>query len=260
MSNGAWDYPANTKGYTWGIVIEIIKPSWSFAISTVAVPKVANHPELEYVFGKAHSETAEFDKKLNFNGRHGVISFLASYTASRAPSYQQGLTALADGDTTLLNVISGNAEGTTYGGKKTGFYLNLEQELTSSLGIFARIGWNDGKHASWAFTEIDQTVQLGISKKGIPWKRSGDVAGLAVVVNGLSSDHRAFLKAGGYGFIIGDGKLNYAHESILETYYSAQLMPYFWLTADYQLVVNPAYNKDRKGPVNVFAIRGHIYF
>jgi high affinity Mn2+ porin len=260
MSNGAWDYPANTKGYTWGIVIEIIKPSWSFAISTVAVPKIANHPELEYVFGKAHSENAEFDKKTNFNGRHGVISFLASYTASRAPSYQQGLTALTDGDTTLLNVISGNAEGTTYGGKKTGFYLNLEQELTSSLGIFTRIGWNDGKHASWAFTEIDQTVQLGISKKGIPWKRNGDVAGLAVVVNGLSSDHRAFLKAGGYGFIIGDGKLNYAHENILETYYSAQLTTFFWLTADYQLVFNPAYNKDRKGPVNVFAIRAHIAF
>jgi len=260
MSNGAWDYPANTKGYTWGIVIEIIKPGWSFAISTVAVPKIANHSALEYVFGKAHSESAEFDKKMNFNGRHGVISFLASYTASRAPSYQQGLTALSDGDTTLLNVISGNAEGTTYGGKKTGFYLNIEQELTNSLGIFARIGWNDGKHASWAFTEIDQTVQLGISKKGIPWKRYGDVAGLAVVVNGLSSDHRAFLKAGGYGFIIGDGKLNYGHENILETYYSAQLTPLFWLTADYQLVLNPAYNKDRMGPVNVFALRGHFAF
>jgi len=260
MSNGAWDYPANTKGYTWGIVIEIIKPGWSFAISTVAVPKIANHSALEYVFGKAHSESAEFDKKMNFNGRHGVISFLASYTASRAPSYQQGLTALSDGDTTLLNVISGNAEGTTYGGKKTGFYLNLEQELTNSLGIFARIGWNDGKHASWAFTEIDQTVQLGISKKGIPWKRYGDVAGLAVVVNGLSSDHRAFLKAGGYGFIIGDGKMNYRNENILETYYSAQLTPLFWLTADYQLVLNPAYNKDRMGPVNVFALRGHFAF
>jgi len=260
MSNGAWDYPANTKGYTWGVVVEIIKPSWSFAISTVAVPKIANHPDLEYVFGKAHSENAEFDKKLNFNGRHGVISFLASYTASRAPSYKQGLTALSDGDTTLLNVISGNAEGTTYGGKKTGFYLNLEQELTNSLGIFARIGWNDGKHASWAFTEIDQTVQLGLSKKGIPWKRNGDVAGFAVVVNGLSSDHRAFLKAGGYGFIIGDSTLNYGHENILETYYSAQLIPFFWLTADYQLVLNPAYNKDRKGPVNVFAVRVHIAF
>jgi high affinity Mn2+ porin len=100
-------------------VIELIKPGWRLVISTVAVPKIANHPQMEYVFGKAHSETVEFDKKINFNGRHGVISFLASYTASRAPSYQDGLTALTDGDTTLLNVISGNAEGTAYGGEKT---------------------------------------------------------------------------------------------------------------------------------------------
>jgi high affinity Mn2+ porin len=260
MSNGAWDYPANTKGYTSGIVIELIKPTWSLAISSVAVPIIANHSEMEYVFGKAHSETAEFDKKLNFNGRHGVISLLFSYTASRAPSYKTGLNALVTGDTTLLNVISGNAEGTAYGGKKTGFYLNLEQELTNSLGIFARIGWNDGKHASWAFTEIDQTVQMGFLKKGLSWKRNDDIAGFAVVINGISSDHRAFLKSGGYGFIIGDGTMNYGNEEILETFYSARLSPFFWLTADYQLVVNPAYNKDRKGPVNVFGIRGHIAF
>jgi high affinity Mn2+ porin len=260
MSNGAWDYPANTKGYTSGIVIELIKPTWSLAISSVAVPIIANHSEMEYVFGKAHSETAEFDKKLNFNGRHGVISLLFSYTASRAPSYKTGLNALVTGDTTLLNVISGNAEGTAYGGKKTGFYLNLEQELTNSLGIFARIGWNDGKHASWAFTEIDQTVQMGFLKKGLSWKRDDDIAGFAVVINGISSDHRAFLKSGGYGFIIGDGTMNYGNEEILETFYSARLSPFFWLTADYQLVVNPAYNKDRKGPVNVFDIRGHIAF
>ena len=258
MSNGAWDYPANTKGYTWGIVIELIKPSWRFAISTVAVPKIANHPQMEYVFGKAHSETAEFDKKINFNGRHGVISILASYTASRAPSYKDGLTALTDGDTTLLNVISGNAEGMTYGGRKTGICLNLEQELSNSLGFFARIGWNDGKHATWSFTEIDQSVQAGVSVKGTSWKRKDDIAGIAVVANGLSYDHRTFLKSGGYGFIIGDGNMNYGHENILETYYSAQLSPFFWLTFDYQLVVNPAYNKDRKGPVNVFGLRGHI--
>jgi high affinity Mn2+ porin len=258
MSNGAWDYPANTKGYTSGIVIELIKPTWSLAISTVAVPIIANHSEMEYVFGKAHSETEEFDKKLNLNGRHGVISFLVSYTASRAPSYKEGLKALTDGDTTLLNVISGNAEGTAYGGKKTGICLNLEQELTDNLGIFARLGWNDGKHATWAFTEIDQTVQVGVSVKGTSWKRKDDVAGIAGVVNGLSQDHRDFLKSGGYGFIIGDGTMNYGHENILETFYSTRLSAFFWLTFDYQLVVNPGYNKDRKGPVNVFGVRGHI--
>lgn len=125
--------------------------------------------------------------------------------------------------------------------------------------MFARAGWNDGKHVTWAFTEIDQTFSAGISLKGNKWKRDGDVFGLAGVVNGLSDGHREFVAAGGYGFIIGDGKLNYAREVVMETYYNAHISKNFWLTGDYQFVTNPAYNKDR-GPVNVFAIRGHVEF
>jgi len=259
MSNGAWDYPANTKGYTMGLVAEWINPQWELRISSVAVPKVANHPNMEYKFGKAHSETIELVKNIHLiNNRPGKVALLLSYTASRAPSYQEGLTALQTGNTTLLNVISGNEENKTYGGKKTGAGLNIEQELTESLGFFARAGWNDGKHVSWAFTEIDQTISAGLSLKGTSWKRKDDVAGLAEVVNGISADHRAFLKAGGYGFIIGDGNLNYGHEAITEAFYNARLTKTFWLSFDYQFVLNPAYNKDRHGPVHVFGLRGHI--
>jgi high affinity Mn2+ porin len=259
MSNGAWDYPANTKGYTMGLVAEWITPRWELRISSVAVPKVANHPSMEYVFGKAHSETVEWVKNLHLiHNRPGKLGLLLSYTASRAPSYQQGLAALTTGDTKLLDVISGNDENATFGGKKTGVGLNLEQELTDNLRFFARAGWNDGKHVSWAFTEIDQTVSAGLSLKGGAWKRKEDVVGLAEVVNGISADHRAFLKAGGYGFIIGDGHLNYGHEAITEAYYNARLTSSLWLTFDYQLVLNPAYNKDRHGPVNVFALRAHV--
>ncbi len=260
MSDGAWDYPANTKGYTEGLVAELRKNNWAFRISSVAVPVIANHSDMEYVFGKAHSETAEIEKKITINKRPGVVRLLFSYTASRAPSYQQGLNAIKNDDTTLLKVISGNAEGTNYGGNKTGIFLNAEQEVTDNLGIFARVGWNDGKHVSWAFTEIDETAHLGISFKGSGWDRKHDVLGIAAVVNGISADHRAFLKAGGYGFIIGDGNLNYGHESIMELYYSARLFPSLWLTFDYQFVNNPGYNKDRSGPVHVFGIRTHIQF
>ena len=261
MSNGAWDYPANTKGYTMGVVAELIKPSWSVRVSSVAVPVIANHPDLEYVFGKAHSETLEITKKIQLiDRRPGQVGFVASYTASRAPSYQEGLDALKTGDTYMLNVISGNDKGTTFGGKKTGFGLNMEQELTDDLGFFARAGWNDGKHATWAFTEIDQTISGGLSLKGSGWKRHDDVVGLAEVVNGISADHRAFLKAGGYGFIIGDGNLNYGHEAITEFYYNARVNRTFWLSFDYQLVLNPGYNKDRQGPVHVFGFRGHVAF
>ncbi|HEV2480967.1 MAG TPA: carbohydrate porin [Puia sp.] len=261
MSNGAWDYPANTKGYTYGLVVELIRPGWAARISSVAVPATANHSDMEYRFGKAHSETLEITKKLPLiNGQPGTLGFIASYTASRAPSYQDGLTALKTGDVALLNVFSGNAEGLSYGGHKTGFYFNLAQGLTDDLGLFARAGWNDGKYATWAFTEIDQTISAGLSLKGTSWKRKDDVVGLGEIVNGISKDHQAFLRAGGYGFIIGDGNLDYGHEIITEFYYSAQMNKTFSLSVDYQLVMNPGYNKDRQGPVHVFGFRGHIAF
>jgi high affinity Mn2+ porin len=260
MSNGAWDYPADTKGYTLGLVVELYQPKWAVRLSSVAVPVVANHPEMEYVFGKAHSETLEFEQKTNIDNRPGMIRLLFSYTASRAPSYKEGLAAIQTGDTALLNVISGNGKGTSYGGNKTGICLNIEQELTKAIGVFARAGWNDGQHATWAFTEIDQTIQAGLSFKGTTWKRNDDVLGIAAVVNGISAIHRAFLKAGGYGFIIGDGNLNYGHEAIIETYYNVKVFNNIWATFDYQLVHNPAYNKDRAGPVHVFGARCHIEF
>jgi hypothetical protein len=124
----------------------------------------------------------------------------------------------------------------------------------------ARTGWNDGKYATWAFTEIDRTISAGLSLKGTAWKRKDDVVGIGQIVNGLSADHRAFLKTGGYGFIIGDGGLHYGNESITEAYYSAQVTKTFWISFDYQLVINPGYNKDRQGPVHVFGFRGHAAF
>ena len=259
MSNGAWDYPANTRGYTFGGVIEWINPTWALRLSSVAIAKVANHSNMEYDPGKAHSETAELEKKISINKRPGSIRLLFSYTASRAPSYAQGIQAIKTGDTTTLLVISGNGEATTFGGNKTGLFLNMEQGITDDLGIFARAGWNDGKHVSWSFTEIDQTIHAGLSLKGTKWKRADDVVGIAGVVNAISADHRAFLKAGGYGFILGDGALNYGHEATVEAYYNTRLLANFWATFDYQFVNNPGYNKDR-GPVHVFAIRGHVEF
>ncbi len=260
MSNGAWDYPADTKGYTSGLIVEWHTPNWAVRLSSVAVPVVANHPKMEYVFDKAMSETAELERETKLGSHPGTIRLLFSYTQSRAPSYKAGLAALKDNDTALLNVIDGNGEGTSYGGHKTGLGLNADQELTDNIGAFARVGWNDGQYATWAFTEIDQTASLGLSFKGAPWKRPDDVVGVAGVVNGISAEHRAFLKAGGYGFIIGDGNLNYGHESIVETYYNAKLYEHVFLTFDYQYVTNPGYNKDRHGPVHVFAFRGHIEF
>jgi hypothetical protein len=257
-ANGAWDYPADTRGYTYGIVTELIKPCWSIRFSSVAVPRIANYHLLEYKLPKAHSETLEIEHKISINKRGGDLQLIFSHTRSKAPSYKDGINALATNDNFLLDVISGDAENKSYGGKKFGLGLNLEQELTKEIGFFSRVGWNDGKYASWAFTEIDQTFTAGLSVKGNWWKRGEDIFGIAFANNGISSDHRNFLKEGGYGFIIGDGKLNYGHETIIESYYNAKLLKFLWLGFDYQFVKNPGYNKDR-GPVHVFGLRGHVF-
>ena len=137
--------------------------------------------------------------------------------------------------------------------------MNVEQELTPNLGLWMRAGWNDGQSESWAFTEIDATAAIGLNVSGTLWSRPKDAAGLAFVVNGISDAHRDYLAAGGLGFIIGDGRLNYRPEQIVETYYN--WVPKEWLivSADFQAVENPAYNHDR-GPVAIFAIRAHLAF
>ncbi len=255
-ANGSWDYPANTRGYTFGIVTELIKPTWALRLSTVAVPRIANFHLMEYNI-HAHSETFEFQHSFSINKRKGNVRFMASDTHSRSPSYSEGIKAVDDNNFFLLNVINGSSENNKYGGRKYGLGLNVEQEITNDIGFFARAGWNDGKDVSWAFTEIDRDISGGFSIKGNKWKRAGDVVGIAGAINGISPGHQTFLEDGGYGFIIGDGKLNYGHEQIIEAFYNAGLSKFFWLTLDYQFVKNPAYNKDR-GPVNVFGIRGHI--
>lgn len=255
-ANGSWDYPADTRGYTYGVVAELIKPKWALRLSTVAVPRIANFHLMEYNV-HVHSETFEFQHSFSIRKRKGIIRFMASSTHSRSPSYLEGIKSIADNNRFLLNVINGSAENNKYGGHKYGLGLNVEQEITNDIGFFARAGWNDGKDVSWAFTEIDKTISGGFSIAGNKWKRPEDVLGVGAAINGLSSEHKIFLQDGGYGFIIGDGKLNYGNEQIVEAYYNAGLSKFLWVTIDYQFVKNPGYNKDR-GPVNVFGVRAHI--
>ncbi len=251
MSSGAWDYAANTRGYTDGIALEYITPKWEARAATTLEPEYANGPELDYDFFKAHSQTVEVARHLSINKHPGVIRLMLFRNVTKAPAYLDVIK-----NDPNLDVIYGK----TYGGVKYGYGLNFEQELNDNLGIFARAGWNDGKTATWAFTEIDQSISAGLNYTGKQWHRADDVFGLAGVVNGISDDHIAFLNAGGYGFIIGDGKLpHYSTERIIEAYYSAKINKNVFLSGDYQFVQNPAYNADR-GPVSFFALRAHVEF
>lgn len=142
---------------------------------------------------------------------------------------------------------------------KYGFGINLEQEIQKNLGVFARLGWSDGKNQTFEFTDVDRTATGGLSLKGARWHRPPDTVGLGVAVNGISAAHRQYLAAGGLGITVGDGALAYRPERIAETYYNWQFSKHFQLTLDYQFADDPAYNHVR-GPVNLIALRFHTEF
>ncbi|HVY75776.1 MAG TPA: carbohydrate porin [Puia sp.] len=256
MNNGAYDYPANTRGYTDGLVVEYFRPGWVFRAATALVPEYANGPDLDAHYFKANGETGEVQKDYLIHRHPGSVRFLVYFNTSKAPAYRQVINDYLDGTDERLDVIYGKE----YGGKKWGFGLNTDQEISERLKAFFRAGWNDGKTATWAFAEIDNTLSAGLRYYGIGRNRLADNIGLALLTNGISKDHRDFLNVGGYGFMIGDGKLpNYSRENIAEVFYEVKLFQSLYATADYQLVVNPAYNRDR-GPIHLLAARVHVLF
>jgi high affinity Mn2+ porin len=142
---------------------------------------------------------------------------------------------------------------------RVGVSVNVEQEITSDLGVFARAGWADGNVEPFDVTDVDRTIASGVSLKGKQWGRPDDTFGVAGIVNGISKVHQQFFNAGGLGLLIGDGMLPHpGPEQILETYYAFPLLA-STVTLDYQFIVNPAYNRDR-GPVSVIGARVHAEF
>jgi len=250
MSNGAWDYPANTRGYTPSVVLEYVnqKDELRYAFSLIAT--TANGSVMNWNVGKAGSHTLEYTHRYALGNRDGAIRLLGFFTTGNMGNYLQAIS---------LNSSAPDIHSVErYGNTKFGFALNAEQDFSKSLGGFFRASWNDGQNETWAFTEIDRSITAGLSLTGDAWKRQNDNVGLAVVVSGLSDAHRDYLKAGGKGFMLGDGNLNYGLEQLAELYYNFQLNPGIVLSGTYQLIINPGYNIDRSGPINVFSARLHI--
>ena len=254
MYNGAWDYPADTRGYTWGIVQELHTRNWAFRYGAAAEPKVANGGRFDRRLFRDRGDTFEEERRYSIRKHAGAIRLLEYLNHSNAGTYAEALRLAAQTGGTP-DVVATRKSGTL----KYGFGVNLEQEITPDVGVFSRLGWNDGKTESWAFTAIDRLATGGVSVKGTRWKRKDDVAASSFTASGISGVHALYLARGGLDFLIGDGKLNYAPEYVWETYYSARLFGGFFATFDVQRDVNPAFNHDR-GPVWIESIRLHLEF
>jgi len=252
MESAAWDYAADTHGYTWGVMADLTYDEWSARFGALLVGQYANEMPMEWRFWEAGSLDLEIEHRWQVRGRPGTMRVAAFMNEARMGDYEQALAQ----SPSHPDVTATRAPGRV----KYGFVLSADQEIVPrALGLFTRLSWNDGHTESWSYTEVDRSLALGAVIDGHLWQRPDDDLGMAIVASGLSDSHRRYLAAGGLGFILGDGALDYGTEIVGEAYYKAQLTPNFAVSAVYQPVINPGYNRDR-GPIQFFALRAHAAF
>ncbi len=256
-NNGAYDYAADTRGFTYGALLEYHQTNLVLRFAEALMPKVANGEHLEANLSLARAENFEVEyHRKTFNQKYDTIVRALSYVNhANMGIYNVAINQYLDGQTPVPQITNHPLQTTV----KYGFGLNFEQQFLPWMGAFARWGWNEGQHESYAYTEVDQTWQFGVGGDGTRWKRRNDRFGLVFVSNGISHDHAEYLGYGGLGFILGDGKLSYRRENILESFYTVHLWRGIYPAVDLQYVVDPGYNQAR-GPVLVATLRLHLEF
>ncbi|MES2186939.1 MAG: carbohydrate porin [Pseudomonadota bacterium] len=258
LTHGAYDFAADSRGYSWGAALEYRHgDDWTLRAGRFLQPKESNGLKLDRHIFSHYGDQIELERSHTLAGRPGTLRLLAFRNVAVMGSFQDALTYGAQNGTTpeIAPVRERRA--------KVGAGINLEQEIADGVGMFARLARNDGKSETYAFAEIDRSFSVGAAIEGGRWGRAQDTIGVAYAQNGLSSSHRAFLAAGGAGFFLGDGQLNYKPEAITELYYSfgfkglSKLPNNF--SVGFQYIRNPGYNADR-GPVRVVSARLHTEF
>jgi len=255
-ASGAFDYPADRLGLSWGLTAELNRSNFSVRAGYFLVPFEPNANTFDTAFFVRGGYVGELEMRYTPYGRPGSFRLGTWYNSTFAGSYSQAV-ALANPN---IGLNANDTIGFTRQGRsKYGLYLNFDQEISDWVGMFGRFSWNDGRTEIMSFTDIDTSLSLGVSIKGKPWGRPDDRVGIAGAWNNISGDHSAYLAAGGLGILVGDGALTYASENVFEAYYAYQIAKGIVITADYQFLGNPAYNMVR-GPVNVFSGRLSMRF
>jgi high affinity Mn2+ porin len=252
VDTGTFDYAADAWGYTYGAAVEWYSGRWTLRGGLFDLSIVPNSSELDPRFSQ-FQWVGEIERRHQLWGQPGKVAVTGFLSRGRMGRFD---------DAVLLSNQTGQPADIAAVRRyqsRSGISLNAEQQLSPDIGVFARAGWARGDIEPYEFTDIDRTLAAGMAVSGKRWGRADDTFGLAGVVNNISGQHKAFLNAGGLGILVGDGKLtNPRPEQILEMYYSLPVQSWR-LTFDYQLIANPAYNRDR-GPVSVIGTRVRTQF
>ncbi len=251
---GTFDYAADSWGSTYGAAAEWYQGRWTARVGAFDLTNIPNSAYLNIPLLQQTQYVAELEERHTLWSRPGKLKALYWISFGNLGTYND---ALALGAATGQTPSTGDVR---HWRSKYGVGLNLEQQITADLGVFARAGWSQGSVEEDEFTDINQSVSFGVSLTGRRWGRPNDTVGLAGAINQISHAGKEYLAAGGLGGIIGDGQLPKAGpEQILETYYDFAAFSFANVAADYQFVNNPAYNRQR-GPVSVFSLRLHAEF
>jgi high affinity Mn2+ porin len=257
-NNGAYDYAADTRGCTVGVIAEYHDRNWAFRFAEALMPKIANGPDLDWNLRRARAENENFELEVHprlLTNHSTTLRLLSFVNHANMGVYRQAINDFLAGKTPRPEIRAHPLQSTV----KYGFGINMEQALPHHWRGFARWGWNEGQHESYAYTEVDQTVEFGADLAGNAWRRKGDKVGGVFVSNGISADHQRYLALGGIGFLLGDGALNYGRENIVESYYNAHVWRGIFAGLDVQHIDHPGYNRDR-GPVLAPGARLHLEF
>jgi carbohydrate-selective porin OprB len=252
-NNGAYDYAADTRGYSLGATLEYWDWWGAVRAGVFAMPTVANGIDYDFDLANARGQQLEVELHDCLAGHHGIVRVLGYLNDAKMGSYGEAIAAFRTGIDETPDVTKYRVAGRT----KAGAGLGMEQELPADIRGFFRLGWSDGENESFAYTEVDNTILIGGDIRGASWGRADDKLGVAFVTNGLSALHRTYLALGGKGFLLGDGMLHYGREDIVEVYYTARAFRGISPAVDVQAIDHPGYNGDR-GPVVVGSVRLHI--
>lgn len=250
VGDEAWDYPANSMGYITGFAAELNQPNWTARYGFFQMPQRANGMAEDPAFLRAWGMVTELERRFAIHNHPGAVRWLAFLNRADMGSFAEAV----DNPTRPANIVDTRQYRLKYG-----FGLNAEYELIHGIGVFTRLGWNDGQTENWAYADVSKSGSAGLSIKGAFWNRPNDTVGLAGIINGISRVEQDYFAAGGLGILAGDGALSYGLEKALETYYKLQIWKNINVTADYQYVIDPACNAAR-GPVSILGMRFHWDF
>ena len=253
-NNPAYDYAADTRGYTYGFVAEYYDKWGAFRFGEMLMPTVANGINLDWnIF---HAGGSNFELELHppvFKNRPSIVRLLAFQNRADMGLYSRAISEYLSGQAATPDIIATRVQGRI----KYGFGVNVEQAITKDWTAYGRLGWNDGRTESFAYTEVDRHASFGSMITGRLWRRPNDKVGETFIADGLSSGHRRYLQLGGLGFILGDGALTYGLEKIFETYYTIHVFDGASFAVDWQHITDPGYNEAR-GPVSVLSFRVNV--